>query len=165
MHQTLKTTTNNYKQLMSSIVSEPSVCIPRALANVSWKDVKDIFEQLIGLGSVERVDLVRSKNDDQFCRIFVHFRSWPVNKPEIASIRDRLLADETVKLVYDNPWFWKCVKSKIPKPDRTKSRAAPFIMDEKTPSQRLRTIDDLVLGQPTNPKSQSYVIDCWPMKP
>jgi hypothetical protein len=139
-----QTHNNYYKQLMSSIVTEPSVCIPRALANVSWKDVKDIFEQLIGAGSVERVDLVRSKNDDQFCRIFVHFRSWPVNKPEIASMRDRLLADETVKLVYDNPWFWKCVKSKVPKPERTKPRAAPFIMDEKTPSQRLRTIDDFV---------------------
>lgn len=149
MHQTHN---NNYKQLMSSIVTEPSVCIPRALANVSWKDVKSIFEELIGAGSVERVDLVRSKNNDQFCRIFVHFRSWPVHKPEIASMRDRLLADETVKLVYDKPWFWKCVKSKIPKPERTKTRAAPFIMDEKPPSQRLRTMDDFIADEKVRDK-------------
>lgn len=130
---------------MSSVITQPSICIPRALANVSWKDVKDIFEQLIGVGSIERIDLVRSKNDDQFCRIFVHVRSWPVNKPEIADMRDRLLAGHTVKLVYDAPWFWKCVQSRIPKPERTKPRQAPFIMDENKSddSRRLRTLDDL----------------------
>jgi hypothetical protein len=130
---------------MSSVITEPSICIPRALANVTWKDVKDIFEKLIGVGSIERVDLVRSKNDDQFCRIFVHFRSWPVNKPEIADMRDKLLAGDTIKLVYDNPWFWKCVKSRIPKPERTRERQAPFIMNDAEPNHsRLRTLDDFV---------------------
>lgn len=129
---------------MSTIITEPSICIPRALANVSWKEVKDIFEQLIGVGSVERIDLVRSKNDEQFCRIFVHFRSWPVNKPEVSDMRDRLLSGETIKLVYDQPWFWKCVQSRIAKPERTKSRPAPFIMGSKPVEETkcLATLDD-----------------------
>jgi hypothetical protein len=131
---------------MPTIISEPSICIPRALANVTWKDVKDIFEQVIGAGSVERVDLVRSKDDEKFCRIFVHIRSWPVDKPEIADMRNKLLAGETIKLVYDNPWFWKCVKSRIPKPERTKPRQAPFIATDESsePPRRLRTLDDFV---------------------
>jgi len=131
---------------MSTIISEPSICIPRALANVTWKEVKDIFEQLFGAGSVERVDLVRSKDDEKFCRIFVHIRSWPVDKPEIAEMRNKLLAGGECKLVYDNPWFWKCVKSRIPKPERTKRRQAPFIAGNETsePPRRLRTLDNFV---------------------
>ena len=141
---------------MSAIVTEPSICIPRALANVSWKDVKDIFEQLIGPGTVERVDLVKGNAEHdanaQFCRIFVHFRTWPVHMPEVSDIRDRLLAGETIKLVYDNPWFWKCVQSRVAKPERTRPRQAPFIMgsESTTPTQsQLRSLDDFESPQPT----------------
>ena len=126
---------------MSSIITEPSICIPRALANVSWKDVKDIFEKLIGPGTVERVDLIKSRQDSgensQFCRIFVHFRTWPVHNTDVAEIRDKLLAGETIKLVYDNPWFWKCVQSRVPKPDRTRPRQEPFILHDNSPKPNL----------------------------
>ena len=138
---------------MSAIVTEPSICIPRALANINWKDVKDIFEQLIGPGTVERVDLVKCKAEDntnaQFCRIFVHFRSWPVDNTEASNIRDRLLAGETIKLVYDNPWFWKCVQSRVVKPDRTRIRHAPFIRDCESTPRAPPQLDDFKSPEPT----------------
>jgi len=118
---------------MSSIITEPSICIPRTLANVTWKEVKDIFEKLIGPDTVERVDLVKGREHQgetsQFCRIFIHFRSWPIHRPEIANVRDRLLNGMTLKVVYDNPWFWKCVKSNVEKPQHNRLRSEPFIMD------------------------------------
>lgn len=123
---------------MSAIITEPSICIPRTLANVTWKDVKDVFEKLIGPGTVERVDLVKGREHhgetSQFCRIFVHFRTWPIHRPEIANVRDRLLNGMTLKVVYDNPWFWKCVKSNVEKPERNRVRPEPFIIpsDSKT---------------------------------
>ena len=120
---------------MSGIITEPSICIPRTLANVTWKDVKDVFEKLIGPGTVERVDLVKGREQhgqtSQFCRIFVHFRTWPVHRPEIANVRTRLLNGEMLKIVYDNPWFWKCVKSNVDKPERNRERSEPFIMDNQ----------------------------------
>jgi hypothetical protein len=128
-----------YYKIMSSnthemSLIEPSICIPRTLANVTWFQVKNTFEQLMGKGTVERVDIV-SKNmgdNDPFCRIFVHFRYWP-NTPEMIALRNRLVAGETIKIVYDNPWFWKCAASRIPKPERTTPRAPPYIMfDEAT---------------------------------
>ena len=111
-----------------SLITEPSICIPRTLHNVTWRQVKDTFEQLFGRGTVERVDIVTNKREEgsPFCRIFVHMRYWPVNLPEVADIRKRLTDGEIIKVVYDNPWFWKCSASRTPKPERN-IRTAPYI--------------------------------------
>ena len=114
---------------MSKVITEPSICIPRTLNNITWRQVKDTFEQILGQGTVERVDLVGSKNGDPFCRIFIHFRYWPTDESS-QGIRERLIAGETIKVVYDNPWFWKCSASRIPKPvkkDYDKPKSVPYI--------------------------------------
>ena len=114
--------------IMTTVITEPSICIPRTLHNVTWRQVKDAFEQVIGKGTVERVDIVPSKNNEStpFCRIFVHFRYWPVT-PDIMAIRERLVNGEVIKVVYDNPWFWKCSASRIPRPERNQPKMAAFI--------------------------------------
>ena len=114
--------------IMSALITEPSICIPRTLNNVTRQQVKEVFETVIGRGTVERVDIVANKQNDgqPFCRIFVHFRYWP-NSDEIMSIRQRLLDGEMIKVVYDNPWFWKCSASRVAKPINNRIRAAPFI--------------------------------------
>ena len=121
---------------MAKLVTEPSICIPRTLANVTWFQVKDTFEQLMGRGTVERVDIVAQNGDDKqpFCRIFVHFRYWP-NTPEISAIRERLIGGEVLKVVYDTPWFWKCSASRIPKPVKTPSNATPYMEFTTNPSK------------------------------
>jgi hypothetical protein len=117
--------------------TNPSICIPRTLNNVNWRTVKDTFEQLCGKGTfeqlcgkgtVERVDIVKKRDDPSpFCRIFVHMRYWPTDNPDVCAIRQRLIDGETIKVVYDNPWFWKCSASHAPKPDRTRPKEAPFV--------------------------------------
>ena len=43
---------------------------------------------------------------EQFNRVFVHFRCW--NDTENANIaRERLLNGKEIKIIYDDPWFWK----------------------------------------------------------
>jgi hypothetical protein len=113
---------------MTTIITEPSICIPRTLNNVTRQQVKEVFETVIGRGAIDRVDIVVSRQNDSqpFCRIFVHFRYWP-NTPEIMAIRKRLIDGETVKVVYDNPWFWKCSASRVDKPVNNRPRMAPYI--------------------------------------
>ena len=114
---------------MASLITEPSICIPRTLNNVNWRDVKNVFEAILGKGTVERVDIVTRRDDDSpFCRIFVHMRYWAVNVPEVADFRDALLAGETRKVVYNHPWFWKCAASRTAKPIKTRVSAEPYIM-------------------------------------
>jgi hypothetical protein len=131
--------------IMSTVITEPSICIPRTLHNITWREVKDVFEQVIGRGTVERVDIVASKNNEStpFCRIFVHFRYWPTT-PNIAALRQRLLDGETIKVVYNNPWFWKCVTSRVPKPTRELPKTTPYIeytSAVSTPTPTSETLD------------------------
>ena len=115
--------------------SEPSLCIPRTFPNITWKKVKETFEELFGEGTVERVDVVKKthENGDEFVRVFVHFKHWPED-PTIQDYRQRLMRGEEIKVVYDEPWFWKCSASRVAKPQgasrrRTGERRAPYIAD------------------------------------
>jgi len=98
--------------------SEPSICIPRSHNNIMRETVKDNFEKIFGIDSVERIDIITQYNSNaKYCKIFVHFRYWS-NDPEIQAIRQRLLSGNNIKIVYDAPWFWKCSASRIYKPIR-----------------------------------------------
>jgi len=119
---------------MTSLITEPSICIPRTLNNVNWRDVKGVFEAILGKGTVERVDIVTRRDDDSpFCRIFVHMRYWAVNVPEVAAFRNALQAGETRKVVYNHPWFWKCAASRTAKPATSRVSAQPYIMQDVAP--------------------------------
>ena len=97
--------------------SEPSVCIPRTFPNITWKRIKDVFEEVLGAKCIDRIDMVRRRADDgsQFQRVFIHFTSWPSDERS-QEVRNRLLEGKDIKIVYDEPWFWKCSASRVPRP-------------------------------------------------
>ena len=97
--------------------SEPSICIPRTFPNITWKRVKEVFEQVLGAKCVERIDMVRHKASDgsEFKRVYVHFKYWPGDS-QSQEVRQRLLDGKDIKIVYDEPWFWKCSASRVPRP-------------------------------------------------
>jgi len=60
------------------------------------------------MGTIERIDMVskNSEKGEKFNRVFVHFNRW--NNTENACIaRERLLNGKEIKIIYDDPWFWK----------------------------------------------------------
>ena len=97
--------------------SEPSVCIPRTFPNITWKRIKDVFEEVLGTKCIDRIDMVRRRADDgsEFQRVFIHFTSWPSDEHS-QEVRNRLLEGKDIKIVYDEPWFWKCSASRVPRP-------------------------------------------------
>lgn len=118
----------------TEVITEPSICIPRTLNNITWRVVKDTFEQILGKGTVERVDLISDRSGEPFCKVFIHLRYWP-KEGEANNIRERLISGEMVKIVYDSPWFWKCSASRVPKPDRDSSnKSAPYV-EYQTPTK------------------------------
>lgn len=70
--------------------------------------------------------------------MFIHLRYWPTDDDAVI-IRDRLVAGETVKIVYDTPWFWKCSASRLPKPQRDKPRSTPYVEFETPKKEQLVT--------------------------
>jgi hypothetical protein len=87
--------------------SANSICIPRAFANISEARVRKVFEAL-NIFAIEKIDMIQRKNEkgDSYQRIFVHIKSWS-STADADKARERLLSGKELKIVYDEPWFWK----------------------------------------------------------
>ena len=106
--------------------NNPSICIPRTFTNVTWQLVKDAFDEIFGQGFVERVDVVNKvdRSGKEFKKIFIHFHQWPETE-EAIQIKQALIDGKTIKVVYQFPWYWKCVMSNVPK--RTWTGPKPYV--------------------------------------
>ena len=85
----------------------PSMCIPRVYPNISEGRIRKIFDEL-NIGVIDRVDIV-SKNTEKgekFNRVFIHMDRWFHNS-NASVARERLLGGKDIKIIYDDPWFWK----------------------------------------------------------
>ena len=101
----------------------PTLCIPRVYPNISESRIRRIFDDL-NMGTLDRIDIVskQSEKGEKFNRVFVHFRRW--NDTENAkTARERLLNGKEIKIIYDDPWFWKI--SAYREPERKVPAHAP----------------------------------------
>ena len=98
-------------------ITEPSICIPRVSSNITKSYIKNIFEQIFGNNSIERIDLVKKtySNNKLYYTAFIHFNYWN-DSSNVQAIRNRIMNNQTFKIVYNEPWFWKCSISKAIKP-------------------------------------------------
>lgn len=87
--------------------NQPSLCIPRVFTDITSEFIRKTIEQ-VGLGKVARVDLLerRSPKGEVYQRAFIHFEKWHWN-PNAQDARKRLITGNDIKIVYNNPWFWK----------------------------------------------------------
>lgn len=110
-------TDTNIQTNMSN--SSPSICIPRVFAEISRKQIKDTFSKVLSNEDcIERIDMIRkNKNNDSYQRVFIHFKYWP-NDERSTMLKNRLTNGQDIKVVYNQPWFWKCSASRVPKPNR-----------------------------------------------
>lgn len=96
--------------------SQPSLCIPRVFNNIDEARIRLVFDQL-RLGIIHHIDIVTRKNDkgEPFKRVYIHFEKWLWNESAKAA-RTKLISGKEIKIVYDNPWFWKISANKwVPK--------------------------------------------------
>jgi len=85
----------------------PSLCIPRVYPNISEGRIRKIFDEL-NIGVIERVDIVSKTTEkgERFNRVFIHMDRWFHNSNACVA-RERLLGGKDIKIIYDDPWFWK----------------------------------------------------------
>ena len=104
---------------------EPSICIPRVEDNVSGTHIRRVFERLLGNDAVESVDLVPWREDTRGRRrAFIHLSVWP-DTPVGTLMRQRFMDNQEVKVVHADPWFWRCSKSRVPRPRSLPRGPAP----------------------------------------
>ena len=129
--------------------SYPSLCIPRAFSNITKDRVYRAFKD-VDLGEIDHVDLIERTSDkgERYLRIFVHFRRWYNNRNAMTA-RDRVLDGKDIKIVYDDPSFWKVFKNnydELPSErrdnrdrDRDRDRHARLVIDDdRRPNRRPR---------------------------
>lgn len=83
----------------------PSLCIPRVHSNISEKRIRTIFTKL-KLGIISKIDIIQKNKEDKFKLVFIHFKEW-FREGNALIARERLMNGKEIKVIYDDPWFWK----------------------------------------------------------
>tara|TARA_B100001769_G_C22014593_1_gene545257 strand:- start:142 stop:705 length:564 start_codon:yes stop_codon:yes gene_type:complete len=94
-------------------------------SNITDERVYEVIAQL-ELGELERIDMVERETREGvlYQRVFIHFKKW---NPSADNVRERLVNGEEIKIVYDDPWFWKVSASRSKRPRGSNERKAPRI--------------------------------------
>ena len=94
----------------------PSLCIPRVFKKITKEDIASVFRDL-NLGRIQRIDLIARTNDkgEIVKRAFIHL-TWN-QSANATRARERLLCGNDIKVLYDDPWFWKVSANRAQKYD------------------------------------------------
>ena len=114
----------------------PSLCIPRVFANIDEKRIRRVFDEL-NMGIIDKVDIIgkTTEKGEKFNRVFVHFKRWFTNNSNADTARERLLNGKDIKIIYDDPWFWKVsayreTSRPIPPPRQQEKKKATIQFDD-----------------------------------
>ena len=84
-------------------MENPSLCIPRLFQSITRQRVAKVISEM-QLGEIDYIDLHLGRD---YQKAFVDFKMW-YTTPFATAIKQRFLDDEELKIIYDDPWFWKC---------------------------------------------------------
>jgi hypothetical protein len=132
--------------------------IPGVFSNLKEERIRRIFDSL-NIGEVTQVDIVAPKTPvdsngkkNNFNRVFVHINLN--DSPTTVAVRERLLAGKELKIIYDDPWFWKVSAYGLPAPpklifetsDNRSILVIPRVFPNITEEKIHRIFDDLNIG-------------------
>ena len=117
-------------------INVPSLCIPRVYPNINEARIRKIFDEL-ALGTIDHLDIISKTTDkgEKFNRVFIHFRRWYADG-NAGVARERLLNGKDIKIIYDDPWFWKVSAYR----EQQASAARPEPRQQQNHSQKKPTI-------------------------
>lgn len=114
---------NNEEEIERKLpMSYPSLCIPRVSNHFDANKIRRVFED-VKLGRIDKIDIVERRNPSNgevYKRVFIHFHKWFYNE-QAQNARNRLMEGKDIKIVCDNPWFWRVSANKwCPRPSLKK---------------------------------------------
>jgi hypothetical protein len=104
--------------MSSSTVSIPSLCIGYALDRCSPEQVTEIFNYIIDDNEVDNVTTLDKTNDKTGRPFKIFFINFKRTSDKLASVVKRIEEEQSIRVQYDDPWFWKVTLAK-------KKEAAP----------------------------------------
>jgi hypothetical protein len=138
-------------------VNAPSMCIPRVFKNVTRDRIGAVFRDL-DLGIIDRIDMISRENEkgDKFQRVFIHFKKWFRNE-NADRAREMLIQGKEIKIIYDDPWFWKISANKS-SPSSPCQRRKPQISFDSSP-RKPRTHVHVPRTPSNSPPRQEGAVD------
>jgi len=115
-----------------------SICIPYVFYNIDEAHIRDTFVQLFGTDYIKQIDMAEhtnSRNGQLFWRTFIIFCTDIYHTPsdffsvKFSAFCQHIGGGEIVKVVYDDPWYWNCSKSRSRQTRRSQGR--PFLVFEE----------------------------------
>jgi len=93
----------------------PNLCIPRVNTFVTKEQVYEIINRY-SFGCIEKIDVIKKKGtckkNDLSNMVFIYFNQWYDN--DLAnSVKERLETGKDIKIIYDDPWYWKISAIKV----------------------------------------------------
>jgi hypothetical protein len=93
----------------------PNLCIPRVNTLVTKEQVFETINKY-SFGSIQKIDVIKKKgsykNNDFSNMVFIYFNQWYDNALA-KSVKDRLMSGKDIKIIYDDPWYWKISAIKV----------------------------------------------------
>ena len=87
-------------------INVPSLYIPRVFQNIPDEYILNTI-MAVGLGTISHIDSSGIQDNPKFKGVRIHFIAWNLSNENARRARDRLLRNEEIKVMYDDPWFWK----------------------------------------------------------
>ena len=122
--------------IMASTINVPSVCIPRVHSSMNSDGVAQVFNEVFGQDCVNHVDMVQRRDYKTGYPFFIAYVHFDVIRDVEAfeqrggnQFLEKIQADQEVRLVYRDPWFWKVRRNTKTKHIR---RGPRIISDEET---------------------------------
>ena len=84
-------------------MENPSIYISYLFKNIKRDKIYEVINAL-QLGEITYIDIHLGV---KFHRALIYFKSW-YDTEYAQNVKKRFLADEEIKIIYDDPWFWKC---------------------------------------------------------
>jgi len=116
----------------------PSLCIPRMFPNITKERILQVFGDL-DICDIDHIDMIpkTSTTGEKFQRVFIHMSQWK-NNPQAVRARARVLEGKEIKIIYDDPWFWK-VSANRSSPNQN----AVVVPNNRNSTQKARVFMDL----------------------
>jgi len=89
-----------------------SICIPKVHRKYDNKWVFQIINKY-KIGKIKNILIIPYHNSNYFNKIIIDFEYWNNTKKNM-SIYNHMDDGGTIKIIYDEPWFWKCFKYSMP---------------------------------------------------
>jgi len=85
-----------------------TICIPKVHKKYNYKWVFQIINKY-KIGKIKNINLTPYHNSPHFNKIIIYFEYWHNTEKNI-NIYNHMDSGGNIKIIYDEPWFWKCFK-------------------------------------------------------